>query len=76
MDRHSLTAREMQVAEFVAEGQTNVEIAASLQISASTVKSLLSNVMIKWNCVNRTQVGVAVARRLPDATPNATHLSA
>ena len=63
MDRHILTPREGQIAQLVAEGKTNSEIASSLQISRSTVKSTLSNVMIKWNCANRTQVGVAAVRR-------------
>ena len=76
MKRHILTARETQVANLVAQGQSNAEIADSLEISRSTVKSLLSTIMIKWNCTNRTQVGVAVVRRATDADTSAENRSA
>lgn len=52
------------VAELVAHGRSNPEIARSLGISLSTVKQNLANVMIKWNCANRTQVAVESVRRL------------
>ena len=63
MNRRLLTPRETEIADLVAEGLTNPEIARSLGVSTSTVKSGLSNIMIKWNCANRTQVGVSIVRR-------------
>lgn len=76
MNRHLLTPREVQIAQLVAEGRTNSEIVSLLQISRSTVKSTLSNVMIKWNCANRTQVGVAAVRRAESLPGSALELSA
>ena len=52
------------VAELVAQGRSNPEIAQTLGISLSTAKQNLANVMIKWNCANRTQVAVEAVRRL------------
>ena len=63
MNRRELTDRETTVAEAVARGLTNREIARELGISVSTVKSILTTVMIKWDCANRTQVGVEFVRR-------------
>ncbi|PZC49453.1 MAG: DNA-binding response regulator, NarL/FixJ family [Chloroflexi bacterium] len=62
--RRTLTPREQMVAELVAQGRSNPEIAQSLGISLSTAKQNLANVMIKWNCANRTQVAVEAVRRL------------
>ena len=58
-----LTPRERQVAELVSHGRNNPEIAQSLGISPSSVKSALANIMRKWNCSNRTQVALEVVRR-------------
>ncbi len=70
MDRRELSDRETQVAVLVAQGRSNGDIAGSLGVSVGTVKRYLSNVMIKWEAANRTEVGVqAVLRRL--ATPEA-----
>ena len=52
------------VAELVAHGRSNPDIARILGISLSTAKQNLANVMIKWNCANRTQVAVEAVRRL------------
>ena len=83
MNRHILTPRETEDVRLVADGKSNAAIAAALGISRSTVKSTLSNIMIKWNCMNRTQVGVAAVRRgvprerdVPHEIEQATRLSA
>ena len=62
--RGTLTSRERVVAELVAQGGTNPEIASVLDISLSTAKQNLTNSMIKWNCGNRPQVVVEAVRRL------------
>ena len=66
-NRRSLTPREQMVAELIAQGRSNPEIAQRLGISLSTAKQNLANVMIKWNCANRTQVAVEAVRRLDAA---------
>jgi len=40
-------------------GSLNNQIAARLGVSLATVKRHLANVMLKWECHNRTQVAVA-----------------
>jgi two-component system nitrate/nitrite response regulator NarL len=56
----NLTPRERQVLELLVEGLSNKEIARRLRISQHGVKRLVSNVLAKLNCPNRTQA-VAVA---------------
>lgn len=51
----ALTAREMEVLQCVARGQTNQEIADDLFISLATVKKHLSNIFGKLDVHNRTQ---------------------
>jgi DNA-binding NarL/FixJ family response regulator len=56
----NLTPRERQVLRLLVEGLSNKEIARRLSISQHGVKRLVSNVLAKLNCPNRTQA-VAVA---------------
>jgi two-component system nitrate/nitrite response regulator NarL len=56
----NLTPRERQVLELLVEGLINKQIARRLNISQHGVKRLVSNVLAKLNCPNRTQA-VAVA---------------
>lgn len=58
----SLTARERQVLEQVAEGLLNKEIAVSLDISEQTVKNHLYNVFRKLDVLDRTQAAVFAIR--------------
>jgi two-component system, NarL family, nitrate/nitrite response regulator NarL len=55
-----LTPRERQVLDLLVEGLSNKQIARRLHISQHGVKRLVSNVLAKLNCPNRTQA-VAVA---------------
>jgi two-component system response regulator NreC len=48
-DTETLTRRELQVLQLVAEGKTTKEIAASLAVSAKTADSHRSNIMHKLN---------------------------
>jgi DNA-binding NarL/FixJ family response regulator len=56
----NLTPRERQVLHLLVEGLSNKQIARRLRISQHGVKRLVSNVLAKLNCPNRTQA-VAVA---------------
>ena len=53
-----LTDREMEVLQCIAEGLTNMDIAARLNISEKTVKSHVSIILSKLYVTNRTQVAV------------------
>ncbi|MGW7368935.1 ATP-binding protein, partial [Streptomyces sp. NPDC054841] len=61
--RSPLTGREMTVVALVAEGLTNREIAARLDLSASTVSTHLDNVRDKLGMRSRTQIALWVAAR-------------
>jgi len=60
-----LTEREADVLRLLAQGQSNQEIASNLHISMTTVRSHVSNILMKLNVSNRTQAAlVAQERRL------------
>jgi ATP/maltotriose-dependent transcriptional regulator MalT len=59
----SLTASERRVAELVAEGATNREVAAALVISTHTVDSHLRHVFAKLAISSRVQLAAIVTRR-------------
>jgi DNA-binding NarL/FixJ family response regulator len=60
-----LTARERQVLQLLAEGQTNREIAAHLSLSVGTVKIHVEHIIAKLGVSDRTQAAVrAVASGL------------
>jgi DNA-binding CsgD family transcriptional regulator/tetratricopeptide (TPR) repeat protein len=54
--RDELTARELQVAQFVARGLTNSEVAAQLFLSPRTIDFHLRNVFRKLDITSRTQL--------------------
>jgi LuxR family maltose regulon positive regulatory protein len=58
-----LSSRELAVLRLVAEGQTNTEIANTLVIAVSTVKSHVNSIFGKLGVATRTQ-SIARARRL------------
>jgi DNA-binding CsgD family transcriptional regulator len=60
-----LTPTERRVAELVAEGRSNKEVAAALVVSPKTVDGHLSNIYTKLGVHSRTQL----ARRIPPAQP-------
>ena len=51
-----LTDRETDVLRLLARGQSNHEIARSLSISATTVRSHVSNILLKLGVANRTRL--------------------
>lgn len=58
-----LTARELEVLHWAANGKTSTEIAAILSLSDHTVNTYMNSAMRKLDCVNRTQL-VAKALRM------------
>jgi DNA-binding CsgD family transcriptional regulator len=60
---HMLSARELEVVRWTAQGKTSVEIGQILSLSDHTVNAYMTNAIRKLDCVNRTQL-VAKAIRL------------
>lgn len=56
-ERKSLTRREWEVLELVAEGKSNREVAELLCISVNTVEQHLKHIFGKLEVRNRTQAG-------------------
>jgi len=68
----NLSARETEVAELIANGRSNKEIAQALGITDTTVKKHVGQILAKLQLQDRLQVGLYVARnplvlRLHDA---------
>jgi two-component system, NarL family, response regulator LiaR len=57
-----LTDREIEVLRLLAEGKANKEIAASLFISETTVKTHVSNILLKLGVPSRTQAALYAVR--------------
>ena len=57
-----LTEREMEVAELVAEGLSNQQIAAKTFMSLATVKTHLNRINIKLDTNNRVRIATTVVR--------------
>ncbi len=58
----SLSSRELEVLELVAAGRSNAEIAATLFVGETTVKSHLAHIFSKLDATSRT-AAVSTARR-------------
>jgi DNA-binding NarL/FixJ family response regulator len=59
----SLTARERQVLELMADGLTNADIAERLVIGVATVKTHVSSIMAKLGVSTRTEASSIAIRR-------------
>lgn len=59
---HGLSIRELDVAELIAAGRSNKEIAQALTISEPTVKKHVGHILGKLGLQDRLQVGLYVAR--------------
>ena len=57
-----LTAREREVLRLLAEGRSNREIARDLTVSEKTVKTHVSNVLMKLGVADRTQAALWAVR--------------
>jgi two-component system NarL family response regulator len=62
LHREALTAREVEVLQFLANGRSNKEISAALSISEATVKTHLGNIFRKLDVLSRTEA-IAIATR-------------
>lgn len=51
-----LTAREREILELIAQGQTNAEIASTLSLSPKTVSNYISNVLLKVHATDRAKL--------------------
>ncbi len=58
-----LTERETDVLRLLAQGQSNQEIAVNLSISTTTVRSHVSNILMKLEVSNRTQAALIAKER-------------
>jgi DNA-binding NarL/FixJ family response regulator len=66
-----LSPREIGVLEFVAQGKSNKEIAAALDIAENTVKNHLKNILEKLHLENRVQAATyAIRQGLLNKPPN------
>jgi len=57
-DSKVLSARERDVLELIADGQSNKEIARALGLSPETIKSHVKNIFGKLSVTNRAQAAV------------------
>ena len=57
-----LTAREREVLEQIAAGRSNREIAKSLKLAEKTVKTHVSNILMKLGVADRTQAALWAVR--------------
>jgi DNA-binding CsgD family transcriptional regulator len=65
----ALSPREIKVAQLLASGKTNQEIANDLFISTHTVAAHVAHILAKTGCKNRTEAAAYAARQLyPDPT--------
>jgi two-component system nitrate/nitrite response regulator NarL len=59
---HTLTGRERQIADGVAKGLSNRDIAASLGITEQTVKNHLTAIFNKLQVTSRLQLALAILK--------------
>jgi len=63
LSSESLTGRELNVLELLAQGKSNKEIGASLYVSETTVKSHLRSIFRKLDVLSRTEAVTIATRR-------------
>jgi len=66
-----LTRRERQVADLVAQGMSNKEIAATLVISLRTAEAHVEHILAKLGFTSRAQIATWVTARKQEAAPSA-----
>ncbi|AKN68984.1 hypothetical protein QR97_03375 [Streptomyces sp. PBH53] len=59
---HRVTEREREVLRLLARAQSNQQIARSLGISIHGVKRHVSNLLLKFDCSNRTELALAASQ--------------
>jgi len=68
-----LTARERHVAQLIAEGRSNKEIAAELHVEVATVKNHVHNILDKLHVHRRGEIAPRLSRKRADV-PNRSDL--
>lgn len=68
-DRSPLTRRQWEVAELVALGLTNQEIAARLVLSRRTAETHVEHILTRLGFTSRAQIAAWVAERRPATSP-------
>jgi two-component system NarL family response regulator len=63
MNNPELTDRELEVLQLVAQGRSNLEISAALNITESTVKSNINRILSKLGAKDRTQATIIALKR-------------
>ncbi|MBM0744410.1 response regulator transcription factor [Phormidium sp. CLA17] len=63
MNNPELTDRELEVLQLVAQGLSNLEIGAALNITESTVKSNVNRILSKLGAKDRTQATIIALKR-------------
>ena len=63
MASSELTGREMEVLKLIVRGNSNKEIASTLNISEATVKSHINNLLSKLGVTDRTQAATMALQR-------------
>ncbi len=71
-----LTRREQEIAELIAQGLTNQQIAARLFIAKRTADTHVQHILAKLSCSNRAQAAVLVATKLSRQSSSITMPSA
>jgi DNA-binding CsgD family transcriptional regulator len=66
---YPLTAREFEVAQAIAEGKTNVEIATELFVSPKTVSAHIEHILAKLGASRRAEVASWVSTIAPNTVP-------
>lgn len=67
----TLTAREREIAELLADGLSNKLIARRLQVALATVKNHVHSILEKWDCQSRGEAAARYRKQvLDDAKPN------
>jgi DNA-binding NarL/FixJ family response regulator len=61
MHMRELTPRQRQVAELVALGYTNAQVAAALEVSPNTVKKHLKDIFALLEVANRTEMAAVLS---------------
>ena len=64
-----LTAAEQRIADLVAEGRTNREVAAALYIAVHSVETALTRIYRKLGVRSRTELANSLSGHLPDNLP-------
>jgi DNA-binding NarL/FixJ family response regulator len=65
----SLTSREQEIAELLADGLSNKLIARRLSVALPTVKNHVHSILEKWDCRSRGEAAARYRRVVQDARP-------